>query len=108
MKTKSSKSSDESAPKDRHLPPLVQIGEMIAPKAPQDIAHARLDDGTLTDLAIKVAYTLNRFTAEIISKRLHISNNLTLAVLEKLSQEALIEQSMLSSETAVRYKITDR
>src|ERR1051326_3302293 len=106
MKTKSEQK--ETSATDRFLPPLVQIGDMIAPKAPQDIAAARLEEGTLTDLAIKLAYGINRFTVDWVSQRLRLSLALAQAVLEQLTREGLIEQSMVSSETKTRFKITER
>src|SRR5437867_3963737 len=50
------------AAKERHLPPMFQVGDIIAPKAPQTIAEARLEEGTLTDLCLKLAHSINRFT----------------------------------------------
>src|SRR5260221_5840089 len=106
MKTKA---ADHDAPaKDRHLPPMVQVGDIIAPKAPQDIAAARLEDATLTDLLVKLAYAMNRFTVDVVCKRLHVSPHLGEAMLEQLTREGLIVQSMVSSESKPRYKITER
>src|SRR5262245_17097672 len=96
------------ASKERHLPPMFQVGDVIAPKAPQTIAEARLEEGTLTDLCLKLAHSINRFTYDYVVKRLHVAPNLAESVLEQLSREGLIEQSMLSSESKTRYRITDR
>src|SRR5262249_56064049 len=100
-------SPKDLAPKKRHLPPMFQVGDIIAPKAPQTIAEARLEEGTLTDLCLKLAHSINRFTYDYVVKRLHVAPNLAESVLEQLSREGLIEQSMLSSESKTRYRITD-
>src|SRR5437870_5316023 len=98
----------DGAPKDRHLQPMVTVGEILAPKAPHTIADARLEDGTLTDLTVKLAYAMNRFTIDLVCQRLRIAPQLADAVLDKLLEEGLIEQSMLGSEAKARYKVTDR
>src|SRR5712691_2509418 len=98
----------DAAPKDRHLPPMIPVGDILAPKAPLTIADARLEDATLTDLTVKIAYAINRFTVDLVCQRLRIAPHLAEDVLQKLLEEGLIEQSMLSSEAKIRYKITDR
>src|SRR5437660_646386 len=45
-------------PKDPHLPPLCRIGNLIAPRAPQAIAEARLEDRALTGLAVSSGRSL--------------------------------------------------
>jgi DNA-binding MarR family transcriptional regulator len=101
-------SAKDVAAKERHLPPMFQVGDVIAPKAPQTIAEARLEEGTLTDLCLKLAYSINRFTYDYVVKRLHVAPNLAESILEQLSREGLVEQSMLSSDAKTRYRITDR
>ena len=98
----------ETPTKDPHLPPLQKVGDLISPKAPANIAGARLDEGALTDLTIRLAYTANRFTADWISKRLHLSPPLVEEVLEHLGRDGLIEETMASSANRALYRITDR
>src|SRR5258707_254298 len=98
----------DSPAKDPHLPPMYRVGDVIAPKAPQDIPGARLEEGSLTDLTVKLAYTANRFTTEWVSKRLHLSLALAGEVLEQLMREGLVEESMLSSQSTTQYRITQR
>ena len=59
--------------KDPHLPPMGRLGDVLCPRAPKTIAEARLDDGDLTDLAVKFAYTINRFTDDWLGERMRIS-----------------------------------
>src|SRR5207244_851307 len=95
--------------KDPHLPQMVRMGELLAPRAPQDTASARLEEGILTDLALKLAYTTNRFTADWVSKRLHLSLALAGEVLEQLCREGTIEETMMSSQASTaQYRITQR
>ena len=98
-----------SAPaKDPHLPPMGRLGEILAPKAPQEIPEAKLEEGTLTDLAIKFAYSINRFTTDWLGRRMHISPSLAAAVMEQLTNEGLVEESMMSSHSRALYRVTDR
>jgi len=85
-----------------------RAGDLLAPTAPQDLAGARLEEGTLTDLTLRLAYTINRFTTEWVSKRLHLSVSLAAEVVEQLCRDGLIEETMMSSQTRARYRITQR
>ncbi len=94
--------------KDPNLPPLVKIGDLIAPKAPPSIAEARLEDGVLTDLAIRLAYTVARFDTPWVCKQLHLSLPLAQDVLDAVCKEGLVEETMRVSETRSHYRITER
>jgi len=87
---------------------MQKVGDIIAPKAPANIAGARLDEPALTDLALRLAYTANRFTADWVAKRLHLSAPLVEEVLERLGRDGLIEETMASSQNRALYRITDR
>jgi hypothetical protein len=93
-------------PKDPHLPTLCRVGHLIAPRAPQDISAAGLEDRTLTDLAVKVACTTARFTTDWMAKRLHLSLQLTGAVLTELCVDQLVEETMKITEGRSHYRIT--
>jgi predicted ATPase with chaperone activity len=94
--------------KDPDLPPMIQVGDLIAPKAPQDVAAARLEEGALTDLAVKLAYTAARFSTEWVGKRLNLSVELARDVLEQLCRDGLAEEVMQTSQGRSHYKITER
>ena len=68
--------------KDPHLPPMFRIGDVIAPKAPQDIAGAQVEEGILTDLAVKLACTTARFTTAvfIVSSLVSVARSFSLAI----------------------------
>src|SRR5262249_40299256 len=79
----------ENPAKDPYMPPLVKIGDLIAPRAPQDIPSAGLEDTALPDLVVKLAYSVARFTTEWVGKQLHLGPALTQVLLEKLAFEGL-------------------
>jgi DNA-binding PadR family transcriptional regulator len=90
------------------LPPRVRIGELVAPKAPQDVASAKLEDGFLSDLAVKLAYTVARFTTDWVGKQLHLSTALVQDLLTQMCRDGLIEETMQTSQGLSHYRITQR
>ena len=55
------------------------------------IAAAGLEEGTLTDLAVKLAFTVARITTEFVAKRLHLSMPLVQAVLDQTCRDGMLE-----------------
>ncbi len=98
----------EAPSKDPHVLPMLRVGDLLAPKAPQDIASARLEEGALTDLAVKLAHTVSRFTTDWVGKSLHLSLPLVREILEQLCREGLLEETMRTSEASSHYRITQR
>ncbi|HKB42733.1 MAG TPA: hypothetical protein VKD72_40265 [Gemmataceae bacterium] len=94
--------------KDPHLPPLLRVGDLVAPKAPPGIAASGLEERVLTDLAVRLAYTVVRFNTDWVCKQLHLSLPLAQDVLEALCREGLVEETMRTSATSSHYRITDR
>jgi predicted ATPase with chaperone activity len=87
---------------------MLRVGDVIAPKAPQNMAASRLEEGVLTDLAMRLAYTVARFTTDWVAKRLHLSLPLVQEVLEQLCREGMIEETMQTSQGRSHYRITQR
>jgi predicted ATPase with chaperone activity len=85
-----------------------RVGDLIAPKAPQDIASAQVEDNTLTDLAIKLAYTAARVNTKWLAQHLHLSLSLAADVMEQLCRDGLAEETMQTSQGVSHYKITQR
>ena len=100
--------TNDAPSKDRRMPPMVRVGELFAPKAPQTVAAAQVDKRALTDLAVKLAYTSPRFTTDSVAKELHISVPLAAAVLDQLCREVLIEETMKTNQLRSHFRITDR
>lgn len=96
-----------SAKKDPDMPPLGRLGDLHCPRAPQTIADARLEDRTLTDLALKSVFSINRFTEEWLCERLRIAPALAAAVALQLASEGLIEETMMSTRERHTYKVTE-
>src|SRR5262245_1607315 len=99
--------NDDVPSRDPHLPPMHRIGDVAAPKPPQDIASAGLDEGTLTGLILRLGYTVMRFSTDSLGKQLHLSMALTNELLEKLCFEGLVEQVWQTTQASAHYKITD-
>lgn len=98
----------QSTEKDPNLPPLGRLGDLLCPRAPQTISEMRLDDAVLTDLAVKVAYTSNRFTADRLIEVLRVSPAVALACARYLAGEGWIEETMSSTRERPIYKVTER
>jgi predicted ATPase with chaperone activity len=96
------------ATKDPFLPKMVKVGDLIAPRAPQDIASAGLEDGALTDLTIKLAYTVARFTTAWVSQQLRLSMPLVRELMHALAMDGLVEELWQTGQESSHYKITQR
>jgi hypothetical protein len=107
MSTKTGKASSRSKEKDPHLPPLHRAGDLVAPAPPQEIAASGLDEMTLTGLVLKLGYTVARFSTAWVSKHLHLPLALAGQLLDKLSFDGLVEQTMQTSHTSSHYRITE-
>ncbi len=92
--------------KEPNLPALHRVGDIIAPRAPQDRASVRHEEAALADLLVKLAYTVPRFTTDWVGKQLHLSPALVGHLLEKLCFEGQIEQLWQTSQSSSHYKIT--
>jgi hypothetical protein len=101
-----STATEDRRSKDPDLPSLHRIGDLIAPKAPQDLASARQEEQTLAELVVKLAYTVPRFTTDWVVKQLSLSAGLVGDLLEKMCFEGTIEQLWQTSTTSSHYKIT--
>jgi predicted ATPase with chaperone activity len=100
--------TSDAPEKDPYLPPLHRVGDLVAPRAPQAVAEAGLEDNVLTDLAAKLVYTVARFTTDWVAKQLHISLMLAAEVLDLLVQDGLVEETMKTSDIRSHFRITQR
>lgn len=100
-------SSDVSSA-EPYLPPMLRVGELLAPQAPQKLNAAGLEEGVLPDLAVRLAFTVARFTADWMAKQLCLSMPLVGELLEHLSREGVIEQPLRTSHAKTYFRITDR
>jgi predicted ATPase with chaperone activity len=72
------------------------------------MAAARLEEGVLTDLAVRLAYAVARFNTDWVCKQLHLSLPLVQELLEEVCREGLVEETMRTNEASSHYRITDR
>jgi hypothetical protein len=100
--------TDNDSAKDPHLPPMGRLGEVMCPKAPKTIADARLEDGGLTDLAVKFTSAINRFTDEWLGERMHLGPALATALMQQLLSEGLIEETLMTSGGKSTYRASER
>lgn len=93
---------------DPHLPPMHRVGDCMAPSAPAELAALPDEFETLSDMAVKLAGTVARFTTDWACKQLHLSLPLTRQLLAKLAQEGLIEELWQTGEGSSHYKIAQQ
>jgi hypothetical protein len=103
-----SAASGDARSKDPNMPALHRVGDLIAPTAPPDLAAVRAEETTLSEMVVKLAYTVPRFTTDYVVKQLHLSLPLAGELLEKLCFEGQIEQLWQTTQTSAHYKITQQ
>jgi hypothetical protein len=99
-------SGGDARAKEPHLPALHRMGDMVVPTAPEDLAAVRREEGALSDLIAKLAYTVPRFTTDWVCKQLHLPLSLVGHLLGKVCYEGLVEQLWQTSQASSHYKIT--
>lgn len=92
--------------KDPDLPELVRVGDLIAPKAPQELVADGSEQRELADLLVRLAFTVPRLTTEWAARQLHLSVPVVDKLLEKLAFEGQVEQLWQTSQGHAHYKIT--
>lgn len=100
--------SGDAPSKDPHMPAMIRVGDIYAPKAPADIAEAKLEERVLTDLVVRLAYTVARLSTDWVCKQLHLSLPLAQEVLDAVCREGLLEETMRVSDARSHFRITDR
>ena len=68
---------------------MIRVGDLVAPKAPQDLAAAQVPAQALTDLALKLICTAFDPTTDWVARRLNLSLLLAGAVMEQLCLDGL-------------------
>jgi MoxR-like ATPase len=90
------------------LPPMIPLGDGFAPAAPVDVRATGLSPLTVSNLALKAAYTVPQFTTEWAARRLHLPQALLGDVLEQMRTEHLLEVLGQAGPFGYRYGITNR
>jgi hypothetical protein len=99
---------DEAPAKEQSPLVMCKVGDILCPRAPHNMESARLEEGTLSELCVKLAYTINRFHIDWIAKRMHLSMQCASELVETVCREGLIEETMMSSQSKAQYRITNR
>jgi hypothetical protein len=103
-----SAASPEARSKDPDMPPVCRVGDVIAPKAPQDLEAVKHEEAALLEMVVKLAYTVPRFTTDYVVKQLHLSLPLVQHLLGKLCYEGQIEQLWQTTQASSHYKIAQQ
>ena len=96
----------EAPARDKYLPRLHRLGELVVPSAPQDVASAALEEGTLADLTLRHAYGVSRFSTLSVAEQLHLSASLAQEVLQQLAIDGHVEELWASNKASSQYRIT--
>lgn len=88
--------------------PMVQIGDIVAPAAPTTNEDTGIDVEVLANLAIKLAYTVPRFTTHWATENLCLPQHIVADLLEKLRRENLLEVLGQKSPYNYQFEITGR
>jgi hypothetical protein len=104
----SSTATADAPAKDPYMPRMVKVGDLIAPKAPKDMAGCGLEDGALVDLGVKLAYTVARFTTQWVGEQLHLTLPVVQELMRQMAMDGLIEELWQTGQSSSHYKITQR
>src|SRR5205085_3437000 len=91
-----------------HLPSLTRIGNAMCPAAPPSPEATGVQAGILTDLALKVAHTVPRFTSDWAAAQLCLPISVCERIFWQLREEQLIEILGQAGPLNYRYAITQR
>jgi hypothetical protein len=87
---------------------MTQIGDVFAPAPPANLQSTGIDAGQLTDLILKLAFTVPNFTTEWAAKRLHLPLALVRDLLEPLRQELMLDVLGAAGPLGFRYSVAPR
>src|SRR5262249_25625126 len=91
-----------------NLPPMVQVGQLAAPKAPQAIEDTGLEPTLLQDLALKLAHSVSSFTTEWAAQQLRLPQQIVASIYDYLEKQHLLEVLGQTDAFTYRYTITQR
>ncbi|HEV3167191.1 MAG TPA: hypothetical protein VGZ22_24495 [Isosphaeraceae bacterium] len=85
-----------------------QAAALSAPEAPRDVEGTGLDRAILSDLALKVAYTVPQLTTGWAAQRLHLPLSIVGELLEQLRADHLLDILGQSGPFGFRYAISQK
>src|SRR5437660_612451 len=96
----------EAAPAE--MPRLMESDRVSAPAAPAKLADFDVDAHILSDLALKLAYTVPSFNTEWLARRLHLPQAVANEVLEQQRTDHLLDVLGQAGPFGYRYAISGR
>jgi hypothetical protein len=103
----------ESAPPhdlgdDPEGPQMVLVGDGNAPAAPLDLGDTGVDPDVLSDLALRAAYAVSQFNTEWAARQLCLPQPVVGELLERLSEDHLLDVLGSAGPFGFRYAISSR
>lgn len=86
---------------------MIRLGDGLAPKAPSLISDTGVSVDVLSDLTLRLAYTLPYFTSERAAKTLCLPSPIVTEILEKLKNDKLVEKLGAAGPLDYRFAITE-
>jgi hypothetical protein len=87
---------------------MIELGDTVVPVAPTTIEQTGVDGEVLSNLTLKLAYTVPRFTTQWLSERICLPQHLVGELLDQLREDNLVSVLGQVSPFNFRYEITDR
>src|SRR5439155_20831281 len=91
-----------------HLPSLIKLGNAMVPAAPASLDAMGIPPSVLTDLALKLAQTMPRFTSDWAASQLCLSIGVIEKLFSALREEQLSEILGQEGPRNYRYASTQR
>jgi hypothetical protein len=88
------------------LPPMIEVGEGVAPSAPATLAEVGVAPAVLSDLALKAAYSVPNFTTGWAVQRLHLHRGVVDELLEQLRVARCLDVLGQTGAFGYRYAIS--
>ncbi len=95
-------------PSIKHLPKMVQVGNVMAPAAPTNFTETDVDQFVITDLAVKLANTVPRLTSDWASNALRLPIPLVEKIVWQLKDDQLVEILGTAGIMSYRYSTSQR
>ena len=89
-------------------PPVIEIDGSLAPRAPTRLKETGIDADSLSNLALKAAYTVPRFTTQWAAQKLCLPLQIVGEILEGLRRHNLLEVLGQSGPFGFQFAITGR
>lgn len=88
--------------------PLLEIDGEVAPAVPTRLVDTGVGAEVLTDLALKLAYTMATFTTTEAAMRLYLPQQMVVEMLDQLKRDRLVEVLGAVGRFDYRFEITER